>query len=747
MTNLDTALALARAGHHVFPCHSGGTSVKRPMPGIFWGKDATNDEARIKQWWQKWPDAAPALSLGKSRLIVIDADRHGKQDGVEALGIIATEYGWDMSGVPVVATPNDGSHWYFRLPDGEKHGNAEGALKGSGINVRGDGGYVIAPGAILADGRQYELIGDISNPPVIFPWLLKLIKAGRADETPIVSALPILSPRPSQNAGLKAYVEQAMDSEFKAVASCGEGGRNIEVNRAAFSLGTMAGAGWISDSEIYATLENAAAQCGLIKDDGIVSVRKTIKSGLTAGRGFPRADLPQGDYERAVAHGAAIAATLIADASGTLHDPETGEIVEAGIPTAASRLPALQFPPGLVGRIASWITDTARVPQPALALGAALTVVGTVCGRWIKGPTENSTALFVLNLLATGKGKDHPLRCAIDIMVKSGMSHHIGPDHWKSDSALSDDIQQKVVMLALMDEFGDYMRKLFSKRASSHDQGIAKILRTAWGIGFDAMPGPSWRDQKSQLIYAPCISIFGASTHEQFYSALQGGAIEDGTLNRFLIIEGDSKAKKRSRVAARAGVPVDIIEGIKAIQQARGDITDHARYTSSDGSGSYLKSLPWCPDGSETVFTDYSDRIEQICEDDPGKADFMVRSPEMAVRIATIIAAGRGNPNVQRSDIEYAIAMVDQSAKWMMDGAQSYMAENEHEANVRKVLRAIRKYSRVKHETLLKNLKSIRARDLKEILQTLRESGEIHVIEIKTAGRPKIEYQWRGETE
>jgi len=65
------ALAYARRGLPVFPCQPTG---KAPLTGSgFW--DATTDEARIRAWWSRSPDANVGLPTGRrSGVLVLDVD-------------------------------------------------------------------------------------------------------------------------------------------------------------------------------------------------------------------------------------------------------------------------------------------------------------------------------------------------------------------------------------------------------------------------------------------------------------------------------------------------------------------------------------------------------------------------------------------------------------------------------------------------------------------------------------------------
>lgn len=294
--NFETALRLADLGYFVFPCRSSGDGAKKPMPTIQWRKMSSNDPQQVSRWWRTWPYAAPGLDLAKSGLIVIDADRHGQADGVLAVGDMMADHGYDPAPVPTVSTPGNGTHFFYRQPEGKSFGNADSRLykgcklKDMGINIRGDGGYVIAPGSEMQRGR-YELFGDLAAAPVLPDWFSAIL-----DGEPARPVQPMAVPRTEMSdQRIRAYCDAAIAAEVAKVAGAAEGGRNNTLNEAAFALGQLVGAGFIGESEVFALLANAAAHSGL---DAVES-RMTIQSGLGAGRKEPRV-LPQSDLPHAV---------------------------------------------------------------------------------------------------------------------------------------------------------------------------------------------------------------------------------------------------------------------------------------------------------------------------------------------------------------------------------------------------------------------------------------------------------------
>lgn len=751
--NAETALNLARLGYSVFPCQSGGELIKKPMPFIKWREASTTDERQIRSWWSKWPDAAIGLDLAKSGLIVIDADRHGKADGVASIAAIMTDHAHDVSQVPVVATPGNGQHFVYRQPADKQFGNADSReykgrkLKDIGINIRGHGGYVIAPGTVMSDGKTYALAGDIGAAPVLPDWFAAILDAPEPPSKPV----PVVRTQHS-DARIRAYCDSAIKAETDRVSSAPSGTRNNTLNEAAFAVGQLVGASWIGEDEAFALLINAAFQCGL----GEVEARKTIQSGLRAGAKDPRT-IPASDYDEIEvdpAEAARISAMIldawqkkererlgqrlvIDNGDGSFSDAETGEIIDEEPSAPVDHLPATRYPAGLVGEIAKWIVDTARRPQPELAIGAALAIVGTVAGRQFCGPTRSGTHLYVLGLAPTGKGKDHPLQQISRLMSAAKLSQHVGPSEFISMPAVVNFLTRKPLSICPMDEFGGFMKRINSKRASGFEGAISKVMRTMWSSSFAPYLTPEWAQKPSETIYSPCMSIFGASTPEQFYASMEGAALEDGTLNRFLLMNGRGDVGEVDPELEATEVPFMVADCLKSIYYRSGDMaTTYRNDAGTDPSASgALRQLTWCPDGSHAAYKAFSKEMEKLMGGEPEVGAFYARSAEIALRIATIVAIGRlDDDQVRKSDMEYGIDLAWRSAKAMATGAADYMADNENQANAQKIVRAIkaRGGAWVSQRDLLRSLQnSIRARDLKELLNILTEAGTLECMKVK----------------
>ena len=170
------AIKLAREGFCILPIHSvqngkcscGNPNCKDPgkHPCTEHGvKDATLNIEQINDWWDQWPDANIGIATGrKSGLIVLDEDpRHG---GSESLVELEKKCG------PIRETrrsiTGNGEHYYFQHPGGSIRIKNAQPLEGyPGIDVRGDGGYVVAPPSLHKNGKRYRW--DETSPEELAP--------------------------------------------------------------------------------------------------------------------------------------------------------------------------------------------------------------------------------------------------------------------------------------------------------------------------------------------------------------------------------------------------------------------------------------------------------------------------------------------------------------------------------------------------------------------------------------------------
>jgi putative DNA primase/helicase len=277
---LNAALGYARRGWRVIPLHwinpSGKCTCRdaectRPGKHPLWGgwkNKATTDEATIERWWTEVPHANIGILTGRtSGLLVLDVDKGGADTIEKAGGFPETL--WCQTG--------NGAHHYFAHP-GEDIPNA--VKFASGLDIRSDGGLVVAPPSRHVSGHRYTWLSDPERPLEPAPeWLLAAIRQHISTPPPAASSdSPVPSSGPSHGGG-DAYAEAALRRELDRLGSAPDGQRNDALNRAAFSLGTLIQANKLDRSRVEAELEHAARVAGLEEGE----IRRTIRSGIDAG--------------------------------------------------------------------------------------------------------------------------------------------------------------------------------------------------------------------------------------------------------------------------------------------------------------------------------------------------------------------------------------------------------------------------------------------------------------------------------
>lgn len=273
-------------------CRKGASCTspgKHPVPDA-WQDVATTDADVIAYWWRPSPDNYvdtadwfPQANVGVvtgrgSGIFVLDADTY---NGAEhTLGGYERRHG-PLPPTRVQSTGSGGTHYFFQYPEGFEVRNSAKKVLGQGLDIRGANGFVVMPPSVSGSG-PYEInpAHDIEVAPAP-QWLLDIIKQHDRGQRGEASS----SAEPVTGTGYaRRYAEAALTAEAERVRGAEPGRRNDTLNEAAFSLGTLGGAGLLTEEAAWRTLHEAALACGL--DDG--EIRPTFSSGWRAGLEKPK---------------------------------------------------------------------------------------------------------------------------------------------------------------------------------------------------------------------------------------------------------------------------------------------------------------------------------------------------------------------------------------------------------------------------------------------------------------------------
>lgn len=261
-TNLAAALAYVARGWPVLPLDG-----KKPLTprGVH---DATTDPETVRRWWARWPTAGVGIATGRvSGLVVVDVDGDEGERSAEALELPPTR---------TVRTAR-GRHAYYAHPGGRVPNRARVR---PGVDVRGEGGYVVAPPSPHPDGDAYAWADPdaaIAEGPA---WLAE---DPTPDDDPDRARI---GPDPGliRDGCGTPYGRAALDREAARVRQAPVGERNDALNAAAKPLGELVAGGELTADATRDTLLDAARSVGLPEGEA----RRTIRSALEAGAREPR---------------------------------------------------------------------------------------------------------------------------------------------------------------------------------------------------------------------------------------------------------------------------------------------------------------------------------------------------------------------------------------------------------------------------------------------------------------------------
>lgn len=168
--NWRYAISYEKRGWAIFPCKG-----KVPLtPNGF--KDATTDIGQILAWAKQYPDANIAIATGNiSGIFVVDADEHSAAQMLQKQSLVTKT---------VIGKTGRGYHCIYRIPDGVTIPCKTGLLPK--VDIRGTGGYIIAPPSIHPSGKRYEFLYSPKDTAVADPpaKLVDLILNGVPSSSP-----------------------------------------------------------------------------------------------------------------------------------------------------------------------------------------------------------------------------------------------------------------------------------------------------------------------------------------------------------------------------------------------------------------------------------------------------------------------------------------------------------------------------------------------------------------------------------
>jgi hypothetical protein len=240
-----------------------------------------------------------------------------------------------------------------------------------------------------------------------------------------------------------------------------------------------------------------------------------------------------------------------------------------------------QRPAGLLGDITDYIYTAAVLPNIEVALAGAITFMAGICGRSYNTITGTGLNQYVVLLAGTGQGKEGAAR-GISKLYKAvikmapTISQYAGPSEIASSQALLKYLAESPCLWSHKNEFGFWLQKMNSKYAKPNELTLKGMLLDLFHKSGhdDILMGSIYSDRKnnSPSVKSPALTLYGESTPEEFYKAVDEANISEGLISRLTMIPVPDVRPSYNKDAALYQVPEELAWRIAGMVKRVGEI-------------------------------------------------------------------------------------------------------------------------------------------------------------------------------
>jgi hypothetical protein len=360
--------------------------------------------------------------------------------------------------------------------------------------------------------------------------------------------------------------------------------------------------------------------------------------------------------------------------------PSTREAPQAPPNSGIDRL---TYPRGLLGHATQYVHDTAALPNRWLSMATALSALAKGLDRKVLGPGDagNSVILWLLLVAETGAGKQHALNCIRMLLKAMGVEWAIVASGLGSVQGIEEILEgttkfaQNPSPLVVIDEVGRWLSRISSKGQTGNVSEIPGTLQSLWGWP----PQLEWLGSKTKgkemkAVHGPAFALFGASTEKKLIRALTKDQVENGFVNRMLLVNVGRGALERIEPKYEwSRFPQWLGDALKAVV---GEPAPKDASIRLELGGTVLRDfrrIGWGL-GAKELWTNFEREVRGMPSVDD--RDLWIRAPEQALRLATIVTVYRGSSLVEVEDWQWAEEVVRYSMRQLIHALQSNLCED-----------------------------------------------------------------------
>ena len=351
-------------------------------------------------------------------------------------------------------------------------------------------------------------------------------------------------------------------------------------------------------------------------------------------------------------------------------DELIGDVPETKSTSAKDADPFANIPkhllsiPGKLQHVVDYYNATAIMPQPQFAVQTALAIGSVVLGRNYVTDRNNYTSLYFVCVGETGCGKEHTRRVIMKVLKEADRFEFVGPREYTSEAAIAGELLFRPRHIAIIDELGRYLsanRKAGNALYEQAQSFLMSLFGEADGTVSPKAYSPHGlskqqvEEMRKSLIERPALSIMGMSAPTHFYGALGLNDVNDGFLNRFIIVQTPvDEQLSRKDIDYDAPVPEELIEWIQKMSYASADeddfdTIDYATKAPKPILVPFTDSARELTDEIEVELLERSRKMKEF-----GLQNLYKRTREIIMRVSLIVALSCESDRVKREHVEWA---------------------------------------------------------------------------------------------
>lgn len=349
--------------------------------------------------------------------------------------------------------------------------------------------------------------------------------------------------------------------------------------------------------------------------------------------------------------------------------------------------PDLLIPPGVVGMFAHYINSKSIKEQKILSLGASIAAIGALLGRRIQTDTGIRTNVYCIGIGESGCGKEAARSVIKEVFHHINCGEMAAVEDIASDSAITTALDKTPAQIFLLDEIGRFLKVTNSEYKSPHLYNINTVLMKLYSNANQAFYGKAYADADKKVhIDNPHLCIYGTTVPDTLYEGLSTKNISDGLLSRvMLFLSEDADPEKQRAKNFLQKPPADLVRMLKDIRN---------KPINPQGGPFVNPQIVPMSVAAKTMLYEFDDQIralrQSMREENRHEAVYN-RTAQVAEQIALIIAGGTNidEPIIDVTEIEYGIKLARHLSDTLLYISENYIASNEREHDVQRIFNLI----------------------------------------------------------